>query len=137
MMMTYNELQRVLRKERLNSAAITAHSIRLTQERDRLREALNELTEDLAQVRGIRGETMRATLAPLGFRGGVIIKTKGHGTGLKSPPHYKPDLANPETKTVIELDGPSHKSSVRREQDSRKTVILEALGWKVVRLQYH
>lgn len=49
------------------------------------------------------------------------------------PPCYKVDLAHVETKTAIEVDGNSHKTRRWRFLDRRKTSILEALGWCVLR----
>jgi|SRR3990167_2465758 len=80
--------------------------------------------------------TMAIFLRPLGFHRGIIIPTRGHKTGLRSPTHYKPDLANPETMTVIEIDGPSHRVAIQMERDRRKERILGALGWKVIRLPH-
>lgn len=50
------------------------------------------------------------------------------------PTCYKLDLANPERKIGIEVDGGSHATIERREQDARKASILSALGWCVYRV---
>src|ERR1019366_4579372 len=58
-------------------------------------------------------------------------------TGIRrsdGPGSYKIDLANVELKIAIEVDGASHNSDDRREQDARKSALLESLGWSVVRI---
>ena len=57
----------------------------------------------------------------------VVVKT---GT---LPHCYKIDVADEETKTAVEVDGGSHGSAARREQDRRKDKILAGLGWTVLR----
>lgn len=75
-------------------------------------------------------------LSPLGFVPEYPIKTKGHQTGLNTPRHYKADFANPETRVVVEIDGPSHRPLERKALDSKKTAVLESLGWRVVRIEH-
>lgn len=63
------------------------------------------------------------------------IKTKaGHRNG-KYPNHYKADLANPKEMIVVELDGNSHCSLERQEQDRKKDNLLTKLGWSVFRVR--
>ena len=50
------------------------------------------------------------------------------------PTHYKLDLANPEKRICIEVDGPSHGTFLARERDARKTSLLEESGWSVYRV---
>jgi len=50
------------------------------------------------------------------------------------PTCYKLDLANPQLKIGIEVDGASHATIERREQDARKISTLSALGWCVYRV---
>jgi len=47
------------------------------------------------------------------------------------PTHYKLDLANPEKKIAIEVDGFSHRS--RKKIDQKKDAKLASFGWKVLR----
>lgn len=62
------------------------------------------------------------------------ISTKGLRGRFESPPtHYKVDIALPEKKLAVEVDGGSHKSLKWRYLDRRKTEMLTALGWRVVR----
>lgn len=50
-------------------------------------------------------------------------------------PHaYKIDIANPSLMIAVEIDGSSHHSPKRREQDQKKDALLVSLGWKVLRL---
>jgi hypothetical protein len=64
------------------------------------------------------------------------IKT-GHNQwdGSGYPTCYKVDLADPVRKIAIEVDGQSHGSLERKQQDQKKTVFLERLGWKVYRIK--
>ncbi len=49
------------------------------------------------------------------------------------PTHYCVDLAIPELKIAIEVDGNSHKTKKWRYLDKRKTEVLNFLGWIVIR----
>ena len=49
------------------------------------------------------------------------------------PTNYKLDIANPEMKWGIEIDGASHNGQ-RKELDQKKSDFLATLGWKVSRL---
>lgn len=49
------------------------------------------------------------------------------------PNNYKVDLAIVDKKIAIEVDGASHKLKKWKFLDKRKTEILNALGWKVIR----
>ena len=50
------------------------------------------------------------------------------------PKNFKIDIAHPNRMIAIELDGHSHQSPHRRQQDSRKTVYLAQKGWSVFRI---
>jgi hypothetical protein len=50
------------------------------------------------------------------------------------PKHLKIDLANPHARIAIELDGSSHNTLSRREQDRRKTLFLAQSGWCIFRI---
>lgn len=50
------------------------------------------------------------------------------------PKNLKIDVAHPEWMIAIELDGPSHRSPQRRQQDSQKTIYLAQNGWSVFRI---
>lgn len=49
------------------------------------------------------------------------------------PTSYKVDLAVPEVKLAIEVDGRTHKEKRWRYLDQRKTAVLNHLGWTVLR----
>ena len=49
------------------------------------------------------------------------------------PTHYKIDIANVAAKVAIEIDGSSHNSQKGRDRDQRKSEILAAQGWCVLR----
>ena len=59
------------------------------------------------------------------------LKAKGHFPSL--PTAYKVDLAIPEVKLAIEVDGKTHKTKKWKFLDQRKTEILNFLGWTVLR----
>lgn len=47
------------------------------------------------------------------------------------PSHYKIDLANPEKRIAVEIDGPSHRG--HEETDRKKETFLSETGWTVFR----
>jgi len=53
------------------------------------------------------------------------------------PNHYKVDLADPLRKLAIEIDGKTHKLKKWKFFDKRKTAVLTALGWSVLRFWNH
>ena len=55
-------------------------------------------------------------------------------TGEK-PAVFKIDIAEPTLKIGIEVDGQSHYTAKVKAADVRKTAILEAQGWKVLRFK--
>ena len=65
------------------------------------------------------------------FESSFVISTKKRGEGL--PNCFKIDVAHPESKVAIEVDGASHGSKCRKEQDARKEVFLHEKGWEVLR----
>jgi Protein of unknown function (DUF559) len=81
-------------------------------------------------------KAMFEDLAATGYQRELIIRTKGHGTAHRPPTHYKADFGNPETKHVIEMDGPKHRPMAQRVIDRRKTEVLQALGWTVDRISH-
>jgi very-short-patch-repair endonuclease len=60
----------------------------------------------------------------------VVVRTHGL-PGY--PSHYKLDIAHPERRIAIEVDGASHHSRKVQEKDLKKTRFLEARGWRVLR----
>jgi hypothetical protein len=57
----------------------------------------------------------------------------GKRPGSGYPTCYKVDVAFPDLKLAVEADGSSHTQLLRRQQDSKKTNLLTALGWTVLR----
>lgn len=69
----------------------------------------------------------------LGATINFVVKTKQpRNSGY--PTVYKIDVAIPEHKIGIEVDGFSHNCIERRKQDQKKTNFLRGLGWTVHRL---
>jgi Protein of unknown function (DUF559) len=83
-----------------------------------------------------RVESYLVALKWLGWIPEYVIKTKGHRTVHNPPNAYKADLVNPSTMTVLEIDGKSHRPMERRKLDRKKTEVLEALGWSVIRVNH-
>jgi hypothetical protein len=50
------------------------------------------------------------------------------------PTHYKIDLALPEIRLAIEIDGATHNKPEQQQRDQKKTEALSALGWTILRL---
>ena len=55
-------------------------------------------------------------------------------TGLGRGHHYLIDIANPETKVAVEVDGTSHQALARKASDARKDAFLISQGWLVLRV---
>lgn len=53
------------------------------------------------------------------------------------PRRYLIDVANPQLKIAIEVDGRSHSRQKVKEQDRKKTEFLEEQGWTVLRFWNH
>jgi leucyl-tRNA synthetase len=49
------------------------------------------------------------------------------------PTNYKVDIADPARRLAIEIDGATHNRKKWRYLDRRKTEVLNALGWSVLR----
>jgi hypothetical protein len=72
----------------------------------------------------------RATNLPMEY----AIITKGQTSSEDSLPYcYKVDLACPEVKLAIEIDGSTHLTKRWKFLDKRKTAVLNSLGWTVLR----
>jgi len=67
----------------------------------------------------------------LGWITEYVVKTKIKIKGI--PPCYKIDIAKPDLKIGIEVDGFSHCSIERKKADIRKTTLLTLRGWKILR----
>ena len=72
-----------------------------------------------------------------GFIWELPIKTKPVKDIFKHiPSAYKVDFGNKDQKLAIEMDGASHIPLKQRKKDRKKTKVLEALGWTVIRLRH-
>lgn len=70
----------------------------------------------------------------IGWEAELSVPTMmGHRNGLY-PNHYKIDIANKTSMIAIELDGGSHTSADRQDQDRRKMEFLASQGWRVYRV---
>lgn len=88
------------------------------------------------KVRGGNGrgptEPQRLLAEALGWPIELVVPTGAKGRN-GPPSHYKLDIAHPTMKIAVEIDGGSHCSLVRREQDQRKETWLRGEGWTVLR----
>lgn len=64
-----------------------------------------------------------------------IINTGALKDKYKAPNHYKIDIANPELKIAIEVDGNSHNTIKGQDRDERKDAFLKEIGWKIIRFK--
>lgn len=60
-----------------------------------------------------------------------VVNTKKRREGF--PNCYKIDIAHPEKKIAIEVDGESHNCLKTQVADMKKTKFLESVGWTVLR----
>jgi hypothetical protein len=60
-----------------------------------------------------------------------IVPTRSRQSGL--PTHYKLDLAQPQYKIAIEIDGGSHHALAARQRDRKKQGFLVSAGWSLLR----
>lgn len=108
------------------------------QTRQRLREKLREIKHRPIK-RGGNGQLLPLPQLALlhalgeGWESELPVRTMT-GSGSGYPSHYKIDIANITMMIGIELDGGSHCSLERREQDARKTELLSSLGWSIYRV---
>lgn len=87
-------------------------------------------------VRGGNGtptpEPVRRLAEALGWTVEYPVRT-GMGRGTGYPTCYKVDIADPERKVAVEIDGSSHNMLSRKAQDAKKNTLLSSLGWTVLR----
>lgn len=63
----------------------------------------------------------------------AISTSPAKGKFPSLPTSYKVDLAEPQSKLAVEVDGRSHLTKKWKFLDKRKTEVLNYLGWRVVR----
>ena len=61
------------------------------------------------------------------------VVTTGATKGSGRPYHYRLDMAHPELKIAVEVDGRSHNWEKIKESDARKDAFLASSGWIVLR----
>ena len=95
-------------------------------------------------LNGDRGGNGRAISAPQltlllalgdGWYAEFVVATRLRSSGLGYPTCYKIDIAHPDAKIAIEVDGESHNSNFARARDMKKTTFLDQQGWKVFRFK--
>lgn len=88
-------------------------------------------------VQGGNGKPLRVPQAALlAALGDGWVSEYGVRTYAKRgtlPGVYKIDIAHPVARVGIEVDGGSHGSKARQEQDNRKDTFLRGAGWTVLR----
>jgi len=80
-----------------------------------------------------------SVLEPLGYVMEYAISTKPIRKlmpDISMRSEYNVDFGHPKKKIAIELDGPCHNSMKRKAIDEKKTLVLENLGWKVIRIKH-
>lgn len=76
-------------------------------------------------------------LKPAGWIREYVVRTRGHTSEeLAVPPGYKLDFGHPDLMVGIEVDGQSHRPFARRKKDEKKRLVLESLGWRIVRVKH-
>jgi very-short-patch-repair endonuclease len=70
----------------------------------------------------------------LGWEMELAVKT-GHSTSSRTgyPPCYKLDIGCLTLRVGVEVDGQSHRTLERMQQDQKKDEMLRSLGWTVLR----
>jgi very-short-patch-repair endonuclease len=68
----------------------------------------------------------------LGWKTEFAVSTGARIQGR--PTNYKIDIAEPALMIGIEIDGQSHLSKDRKEQDQRKDAFLQEMGWTILRV---
>lgn len=70
-------------------------------------------------------------------QGWVIEHTIKVNQGSKKgglPTYYNIDIAHPQLKIAIEVDGRQHRANFQKKVDLRRDEFLTSLGWKVIRI---
>jgi very-short-patch-repair endonuclease len=75
--------------------------------------------------------TLLKILGP-GWIAEIPVKTGNRRERGGMPTHYKIDIAHPDLKIAVEIDGESHSGN-RKESDARKDAFLQSIGWSVLR----
>lgn len=84
-------------------------------------------------VRGGNGHGMTGPERRLSDATGLFPHVIAVGRIDGYPSNYKLDLANPQIRLAVEIDGGSHGTLKVQDADARKTDYLESHGWTVLR----
>jgi len=106
--------------------------------RPEVREKISRRLKAMRHAPSVRGGNGTGLTVPqefmLGVLGGDWIAEYPLSLGPLTPgypTHYKLDLALPERRIAVEVDGTSHHG--RRDKDAKKDERLASLGWTVLR----
>lgn len=119
------------------SARMTANN---PMHRDEVRQKMSATLQQIGHKPRVQGGNGRGLTEPQwrlmnavsGLEPEYILKT-GMKRGSGYPYHYKLDLAMPSVRLAVEVDGGSHQSLERRQQDAKKDNFLKSNGWTVLR----
>lgn len=102
--------------------------------REKMRRSLRGRTFLARGGNGTLTEPQQRLAQALGLPMEYAIITAPVTHRFPSLPHcYKVDIADPERRLAIEVDGRTHKLRKWRFLDQRKAAVLSALGWSVLR----
>jgi very-short-patch-repair endonuclease len=111
-------------------------------QREEVRQKVSRTLREIGHGPKVQGGNGRGATPPqqilqdaLGWQTECIVRTGALGKVLRAPHHYKVDLAAPALMIGIEIDGSSHASSARKEQDGRKDLFFQQIGWKLLRFK--
>ena len=129
-----SEMNRLICSARMRS---DRNPMRNPQSRAKMQTTLRVMGWKPTRIQGNgRGPTAPQMLlaSALGWEMEVPIKTGyKRGNPQKIPCVYKVDIANETLKIAIEVDGRSHGTQARKEEDAKRDACLTGLGWKVLR----
>lgn len=107
--------------------------------RDDVRNRMSETLRSMGHRPSVRGgngygltEPQRLLSEELNWPTEVVVPT-GRPRTPGVPTHYKLDIADPDRKIAVEVDGGSHYPLARQESDRRKDAFLRGAGWTVLR----
>ena len=102
--------------------------------REKIRQSLKGRTFLARGGNGTLTQPQQRLAQATGFAVEYAIPTAPVASQFPSlPTCYKVDLADPNHKLAVEVDGKSHRLKKWRYLDRRKTEVLHALGWSVLR----
>lgn len=138
-----SEIYKVAMRERLANGGrqrmIDNNPMKDPATREKMRQTLHSM-QWKPQVHGGNGHgptrpelALMEELGPMWKWNYVIVTGMPRSSGF--PRCYKPDLALPELRIAVEVDGYSHCSLARQAQDAKKEKFLSESGWLVLRFK--